>query len=431
MVSSKTAVKNILKNIILEYHNSINQKVEWRNIEIPSDLNIIISIIGARRSGKTYLLYQVIEKLLKTGVEKKKIFFLNFEDERLILNETNLDLIIQSYQELYPDTPLNEVYLFFDEIQNVQGWEKFIRRVYDTKTKHIFLTGSNSKLLSSEIATELRGRTLTFTVYPLSFKEYLSFNKVEPVLYPQHNKSRIITFAEKYMLAGGFPETVNFDPKNRTKLLQQYFNVMIFRDIIERYKISSPETLKYFIKRIFASITKPFSINKAYNDLRSLGYNVSNKYLYEYFTYCSNIFLTQPVNKFNFSEIKQEKSDKKAYVIDNGLLSAIEFSVSENRGKLFENMVVMEFIKKETQIFYFKDVYECDLIIKEDNVYKPVQISYTIENSETRERELRGMAEACRTLNTSKGIVITFDEKESLIYRNIDIEVVPFYEYFL
>ncbi len=424
-------MKNILKNIILEYHNSITQKVEWRSIEIPFNLNIIISIIGARRSGKTYLLYQVIEKLLKSGIEKKKIFFLNFEDERLILNETNLDLIIQSYQELYPDTPLDEVYLFFDEIQNVQGWEKFIRRVYDTKTKHIFLTGSNSKLLSSEIATELRGRTLTFTVYPLSFKEYLSFNKVEPVLYPQNNKSRIITFAEKYMLTGGFPETVNFDPKNRVKLLQQYFNVMIFRDIIERYKIASPETLKYFIKKIFASITKPFSINKAYNDLRSLGYNVSNKYLYEYFTYCNNIFLTQSINKFHFSEIKQEKSDKKAYVIDNGLLSAIEFSVSENRGKLFENMVVMEFIKRETQIFYFKDVYECDLVIKENNVYKPVQISYTLENSETQERELRGMAEACRTLNTSKGIVITFDEKEALIYRNIEIEIVPFYEYFL
>lgn len=424
-------MKSTIKNIILEYHNTELPQFERRNINIPINLNIIITLIGARRSGKTYLLYQIIQELINTGCKKEQILFLNFEDERLSLNQQNLDEILQAYQELYPETETKNLYLLFDEIQNVPGWEKFIRRIYDTKTRHIYITGSNSKLLSTEIATELRGRTLTFTIYPLSFNEYLKFNKVEPKLYPQQNKNRIVSYAIKYMLEGSFPETIYFDPRYRIRLLQQYFNVMIFRDIIERYKVSHPETLKFFIKKIFANVTKPFSINKAYHDLQSMGYNISNKYLYEYFSYCNNIFLTQSINKFNYSEIKQEKSDKKTYIIDNGLLSAIEFSVSENKGKLFENMVVMEFFKAEKHIYYFKDYYECDLVISEKESYKPIQISFALDNPETKERELKGIYEACKYLNTNKATIITFDNAELLSFKNIEVQVIPFYEYFL
>ncbi len=424
-------MKSTIKNIILEYHNTDLPQFEMRNINIPINLNIIITLIGARRSGKTYLLYQIIQELIKTGCKKEQILFINFEDERLSLNQQNLDDILQAYQELYPETETKNLYLLFDEIQNVPGWEKFIRRIYDSKTRHIYITGSNSKLLSTEIATELRGRTLTFTLYPLSFNEYLKFNKVEPKLYPQQNKNRIASYASKYMFEGSFPETVYFDPQYRIRLLQQYFNVMIFRDIIERYKVSQPETLKFFIKKIFANVTKPFSINKTYHDLQSMGYNISNKYLYEYFSYCNNIFLTQSINKFNYSEIKQEKSDKKTYIIDNGLLSAIEFSVSDNKGKLFENMVVMEFFKAEKQIYYFKDYYECDLVVKENESYKPIQISFELDDPETKERELKGIYEACKYLNTNKATIITFDNSEVLAFKNIEVQVIPFYEYFL
>ena len=424
-------MKNTIKNIILENQNSELPEFELRDIDIPLDLGIIISLIGARRSGKTYILYQIIQALLKNNIKKEQILFLNFEDERLMLTHENLDEIIQAYQELYPDLELKNVYLFFDEIQNISGWEKFIRRIYDTKTRHIYITGSNSKLLSTEIATELRGRTLSFTIFPLNFSEYLKFNQVETNFNTQKNKSKILHFAKKYMIDGGFPEIVFYDSKNRVRLLQQYFNVMIFRDIIERYKINSPETLKFFIKKIFSNVTKPFSVNKTYNDLKSLGYSISNKYLYEYLDHCNTIFLTQSINKFNYSEIKQEKSDKKTYIIDNGLLSAIEFSVSENNGKLFENMVVMEFLKAEKQIFYFKEYYECDLIVKENEIYKPIQISYSINDIETREREQKGVYEACKFLNVNKATIITFDQEEQLIFKNIEIQIIPFYKYFL
>jgi len=424
-------MKTKLKEIILENQNYNFPSAIERNVDIPTNLNVIISLIGARRSGKTYILYQKINKLLKSGIKKEQIIFLNFEDERIALNTENLDQIIQAYTELFPNINIKNTYFFFDEIQNVAGWEKFVRRIFDTKSRHIFITGSNSKLLSTEIATELRGRTITYTIYPLSLNEYLKFNKVSKKLYPQKNKSKIIHYTQKFLTEGGFPEIVFFDEKNRLKILQQYFNTMIFRDIVERYNISNIGTFKFFIKKIFASVTKPFSVNKTYNDLKSLGYKVSNKYLYEYFDYCNTVFISQAVNRFDFSEIKQEKSDKKAYIIDNGLLAAIEFSVSENKGKLLENMVALEFMKAEKELFYFKNKKECDFIVKDKNEYLPVQVSYEINNNDTKLRELKGLAVACKYLKTDKGTIITFDQEEELVFQNIKVNIVPVYKYFL
>lgn len=425
-------MKEILKDIIREYQYEKLPEVIFRDIEIPLNLNKIISIIGARRSGKTYVLYQTILNLLKSGITKEQILFINFEDERLSLNAKNLDQILQAYQELYPDTNLRDVYFFFDEIQNINGWQKFVRRVFDTKSRHLYITGSNSKLLSTDIATELRGRTIPFKVFPLSFFELLKHKNINTTIKTQQDKNRIIHHARKYLFHGGFPEIVNIDnDKIRQKILQEYFNVMIFRDIIERYKISNPEMLKFFIKKIFASVTKPFSVNKAYNDIKSLGYKVSNNYLYQYQDICDAIFLTQSVSKFDYSEIKQAKSDKKTYIIDTGLLSAIEFSVSKNIGKLFENAVCMEFKKKEIPVFYYRDNYECDFIIEENKSYTPVQVSYSIENDETKKRELRGIYEACTYLNITHGTIITFEQEERINYKGIDIDIIPFYKYFL
>lgn len=425
-------MKSVLKSIILENQHTPIPEVKERALQIPIHQNIIISLIGARRSGKTYMLYELMQKLLDEQVTKEQLLFINFEDERLQLHSDQLDLIIQAYQELYPGIALKEVYIFFDEIQNITGWEKFIRRIFDTKTRNIFITGSNSKLLSTEIATELRGRTISYTVYPLNFKEYLNFHNTQPLLHPQSNKSKIIHLAEKYLKAGAFPEVINMEKLAQKKLLQQYFNVMIFRDIVERYQITNVEILKFFIKKIFAGVTKPFSVNKAYRDLKSLGYSISNKYLYDYFDYCSAVFLTQNIYKFNFSEIKQLKSDKKNYVIDSGLLSAIEFSVSENAGKLLENTVALEFIKNETPITYFKNQYECDFIVQKNNTFQAVQVSYTIASSETKNREMRGLHEACDHLKIDSGVILTFDDpQEHTRYKGIHIHILPFYQYFL
>lgn len=423
-------MKDILKEIILENQSTDLPKQIKRHVHIELDLNVIVSLVGARRSGKTYILYDLISQLKQKGIAKERILFINFEDERLNLRSGDLDLIIQAYTELYPDIDLSNAYFFFDEIQNINGWEKFVRRIFDTKTRHIFISGSNSKLLSTEIATSLRGRTITYEIFPLSFSEYLEFNDVAPELYPQKNKSTVIHYFEKFLKNGGFPEIVFFEDRIRLKALQQYFNVMIFRDIVERYQISNIDALKFLIKKMFTGVTKPFSINKAYNDLRSLGYKISNKYLYSYYDYCNDIFLTQSINKFDFSEIKQAKSEKKTYIIDNGLLSAIEFSVSQNKGKLLENFVFLEFLKSEKEIFYYKQNYECDFIISQNGIYIPVQVSYVISDEKTRKRELNGLIEACRYVNATYGLVITNDHEEKLLHEGVEVEIVPAYKYF-
>ena len=405
-------------------------EIKERKLQIPFDTGKIISVIGVRRSGKTYILYDTIKKLLDKGIEKEKILYLNFEDERLLLNRDTFDMILQAYQEIYPEINFQDIYMFFDEVQNIEYWEKFIRRVYDTKCKNIFISGSNSKLLSSEIATELRGRAITYKIYPLNFEEYLTFKNVNKSYKTLKEKSNILYNLEKYLAEGSFPEVLFVDKRVRMKILQEYFNVMIFRDIIDRYRVSSPMILKIFIKKIFSSVTKTFSVNKVYNDLKSMGYKISNSYLYEYMDYSEAVFLTISIDKYDFSEIKQIKSEKKVYIIDNGLLANIEFSVSSNKGKLLENAVCLELIKSGKKVYYFKDKYECDFIVEENKDCYPVQVAYEMNDEETRKREYRGLFEACKYLGQSKGTIITFDYEEIIQYKGIIIDIIPFYRYF-
>ena len=306
-------MKDVIKSIIVEFQQRELPAIMKRKLVINTDLQIIVSLIGARRSGKTYLLYQSMNELVAKGVSRENIIFLNFEDERLILQSNQLDLILQGFSELYPDKKLSDCYFFFDEIQNINGWEKFVRRIFDNYSKHIFITGSNAKLLSTEIADSLRGRTLTYTVYPLSFVEYLEFKGVEFDTINPRKKAKVINNALQFIKQGGFPEVINFENDVRIKILQSYFNTMIFRDIVERYKINDVLVLKFFIKKLFANIGKPHSVNKIYNDLRSIGYKVSNNYLYDFEQYTYSVFLGISIPKFDYSEIKQAKSDKKLY----------------------------------------------------------------------------------------------------------------------
>ena len=424
-------MKQQLKTIIAEAQSKDWKHIKPRAINIPYNTGLIISLIGARRSGKTSILFSIIQQLRKEGVPNKNILYINFEDERLNLQTEQLDLILQTYYELYPGIDVENTYFMFDEIQNIDAWEKFVRRIYDNISKHIFITGSNAKLLSTEIATSLRGRTISYTIYPLSLAEYFSFNQISPNFYLSQKKAEVLNYIHRFLLNGGFPETINLPDDVRNKLLQSYFNTMIYRDIVERYRISDVRILKFYLKKVFSGITKPLSINKIYNDLKSLGYKISNNYLYNFMEYSQTIFLSIPVPKFSFSEIKQEKSDKKIYAIDTGLLNAIEFKFSENLGKLLENMVVLEFFKQEKEVFYFKSKYECDFIIKEQETYKAIQVAYEISDIETEKRENRGLAEACSALQLSEGTIITFDQKKEYYYKGIKINQIPVYEYFL
>lgn len=425
-------MKEVFKTIILESQQRNFSEVKSREQNIPINVPLIVSLIGTRRSGKTYMLYDVIRKLRSYGVAKQNIIYINFEDERLQVDGSELDFILQGYYELYPKTKIEDCYFLFDEIQNINGWEKFVRRIFDSISKKIFITGSNAKLLSTEIATSLRGRTITYTVYPLQLKEYLYFQGVSVDFYNPQKKALMLNHTLNFIKNGGFPEVLSLDKPTQVKVLQSYYNTMIYRDIVERYKIADPLLLKYFIRKIIASVSKPLSINKIYKDLKSQGYKISNNYLYQFEEYCETIFLTIAVPKFDFSEIKQAKSEKKTYCIDTGLISSLEFSLSENLGKLFENMVLLELLKMGKEVFYFKDKYECDFIVKGDKQLQAIQVSFSIDDTETWEREIRGLLEACQKLNLQTGTILTFDKSIPTFQRNnITINTIPICDYLL
>lgn len=425
--------KDILKEIIVQNQNKNFDFVLPRQEEVPLSTGKIITISGVRRCGKTHLLYHTINQLQNQKVDKSRILYLNFEDERLSLKTEELDLVIQSYMELYPELDLQNSWFFFDEIQNVPDWEKFIRRLYDTITRNIFISGSNSRMLSAEIATSLRGRGINIEIFPLSFKEFLQFKKIDTNYYLPQNKAKLLNSLKEFIVSGSFPEAINSN--FRQKILQDYYYVLLYKDLIERYKISNISALKYFLSRLVLNTGKPASINKIHNELKSAGYKVSKDSLYAFAEYAEAVYFLFRVNKFDYSLVRQENAERKMYFIDNGLLNSLSFQFSDNIGTLLENAVYLHLRRFHNKnIFFFKEQQECAFVVFEkDKIIDLIQVSYDISQPETLKREISGLEKACQYFNVSKGKIITFDQDADTIKmaNNIEIEVIPALKYFL
>lgn len=423
-------MKDVIKNIIADFHKRQSPKYVERHQIVPINSGKIISVIGARRSGKTYFLYQLMDKL-PSEVERNEIIYINFEDERLNIKADNLNLIIESYYELYPDKK-KPLYFFFDEIQNIPDWEKFVRRIYDTVSKNIFITGSSSKLLSKEIASSLRGRSVSYEIYPLTFDEYLKFKDIDSTdISSTRNKSKIINSFSRYMYNGGFPETINYDKELRLKTLQSYLDVMTYRDIIERYEIKNPTALKYFIKKSLSNVSSYLSVNKLFNELKSTGIKLSKDSIYEFINYANDSYLFFLVNIFSESVNIQNTNDKKLYCIDNGLANIVSFRFSEDKGRMLENIVYLHLKKKGYNIFYFFNKRECDFIIQNGT-----KIKYTIQacfelNSNNREREVQGLVEAMKYFKLKNGLILTNDQIEEIKVEELKITVKPVWKWVL
>ncbi|MEM6643190.1 MAG: ATP-binding protein [Bacteroidota bacterium] len=424
-------MKEVLKEIILRNQQKDLKGLVAREVNVPFRSGKVISLIGPRRAGKTHVLYLLMQEAESKGIARERIVFINFEDERLADDGFKFDMILQAYQELYATKSLDGCYFFFDEIQNIEGWEKFIRRLYDDHSHHIFLTGSNASFLSTEIATSLRGRSLAIEVLPLSFTEYLRFTDQEITFYQPLKRHSLLESFRAYLEVGGFPELVGMERHLRIRVLQEYFNVMIHRDLIERFEISQANLLKYFLKKVFSSVSKPLSINKIYNEFRSNKHSVSKNTLYDFQAYATDAYVIRLLQKFDFSEIKRENSDKKAYSADWGLVAAVSYAATNDHGKLFENLVVMEFLKRQVEVFFYKKTYECDLIVKDTQFgLMPVQVAYELRDSDTRKREVKGLLEAAEFLNATKGLIISMDHEEEIKKDKVTIQVLPAYRYF-
>lgn len=422
--------KDFLKTIIIDNQSRVLPKLWERKLKLPLESGKIVTLAGVRRSGKTYHLFNLINKLKSQGIPPYKILYINFEDERLDLSAEELDFILQSYQELYPEIKFSECFFFFDEIQEVEGWEKFIARLYASVSKQIFITGSNAKLLSREIATALRGRTITFEVYPLSFTEFT--NIISPGLNPNRSadKAKLLNLFEQFMNQGGFPELIRQDDDLKEKILQEYFNVMVLRDLIERYQISQASILKYFCKRVIGNSAGEFSVNKIFNELKSQNYQISKDTLYTYQDYVEAIYLTRFINKYSHSVVKAEMSQKKSYVIDQGLGVALDYKLSQDKGRLLETTIALELIKQGKQIAYQQNGSECDfVVIEKGKVINVIQVAKDITDQETKNREIKGLVQAAQKFELTEGTIITLDHSEEFEIDGILVKVVPSWQY--
>lgn len=428
--------KELLKQLIAGFQASLPVEVRPREFSIPVDSGKIITVPGVRRCGKSSLFLLAINQLIREQiVTKEQILFLNFDDERLKMNADNLDEILQAYRELYPAIPLKDVYMFFDEVQMADDWQPFVRRVYEQECRHIFLTGSNSRMLSSELATSLRGRTLQYEEFPLSFNEFCDFTGIDTNYYVPENRAKLVNAFKVYLHGGGFPEVVLAAPLYKDRILQEYFFVMLYKDLVERYEIKNPEPIRYFIKRVMSNLTKPTSINRIYNELKSQGVSIGKNTLYDVIVQTESIYLFFSLTKYEPSLVKENTGDKKYYCIDNGLRSVLLNPQSEDNGKLLENAVFLHLrrnLRIQEGLHYYKGKKECDFVVVEyDEVTRLIQVSYQMNDEETRRREVDGLLEAAQITGCRELTIITMEIEAKWNEQGMLIHVLPAWKWML
>jgi predicted AAA+ superfamily ATPase len=386
---------------------------------------LIVVITGARRSGKSFLMRQVAKRLINSGVHKNEILIINFEDPRF----TKLDAkILQEIYEVYLEffNTKRRPYIFLDEIQEVEGWEKWVRTTRELQRANIIISGSNAKLLSRELSSLLTGMHLDLTVYPLSFEEYLFFNnlRLKENLYVINKQTEIKGLLRRYIEFGSFPEVVLREEKK--DILLRYYEDVLNKDLIKRFRIRKPDALKdlakYYLTNISNLIT--FSSIEGYLD-------ISADTIEKFSTYFEDAYILSFLKRFSFRVKEQDKSPKKVYCIDTGLANTIGFRFSENLGQSMENIVFLrlrrEMLKSpQLEIFYWKDQHhrEVDFVLKEElKVKQLIQICWDVSSPQTKKREVSALLKAMEELNLKEGIIITeeyeaedlFDEKK-IIY---------------
>lgn len=430
-------LRNIFQSIIALHQEEIPLSLHERSLQLPLNKQRIVTVTGVRRCGKSSLLHLTINRLLASGVDKEQILYIGFDDERLAnMDVSDFDEILQAYRLMYPDRPLSSVYMFFDEIQIVKGWELFVLRVYKSYCKNVYVTGSTEQMLSGEMSSALRGWPDEYTEYPLSFKEFIAFKGVKANRYTEEGAALMANMFKSYLLTGGFPQAVLANVETeRVKLLQAYFNTMLFRDMIEHYNISaSPSVVRYFLKRVFNNITKPSSVNNIYNDLKSQGLKLSKDSLYQWLDYACNIFLLHKVPKYSKSIIKQSTSLSKYYVVDFALAKSVLLPQSEEKGKALENAVYMHLarhLNENEQIYYFNEGAECDFVIANDEGVKElIQVCWELDEFNT-PRECGGLCAASAATGCKKASIVTCNQAQSIHYGDLQINVVAAWDFML
>jgi len=433
-------MKEVVKEILVQnQERDVSKGLRSRDTGLSLYLEKIQAIIGPRRVGKTSVLQLAIAELkAKRAIPAAQIIYFNFEDERVRFESPQLDLILQSWQELYPDYSLADSWFFFDEVQAAPGWERFLNRINETYSKRIFFTGSNSSVLHTELKSVLRGRSIAIELLPLSFREYCDFSDHKPSAYGAAKPKTIALFYQ-YLARGGYPETVGLpSPQLHVAYLQEYYNAMLLRDIVEYNGLTNYTYLRSLYRQAGQTIGKTVSNRRLYHQLKSQQYSIGINSVYDAMDMAEQAYLFKRISRFDYSDSKREKSDKKIYWLDNGLLNANTAQYTGNNGLLLENLVFKELYLKfgsiyATNIYYYAEpAGECDFIVyQEGGTALPMQVSWTLADPGTRSRELKGLLKAAAYCKVNEALVITAEEEEELTVDGVHILIIPAWKWAL
>lgn len=415
--------REVLKQVIAdqqEYRspkNFFNRTLTETILRFIDDPSIII-ISGIRRSGKS-----TIQRLLQLELAKSD-YYLNFDDERLIhFQVEDFQMLLEVLIELFDEQST----FYFDEIQNIEGWERFVRRLYE-QGKKIYITGSNAKLLSKELGTHLTGRYIQLEVYPLSFYEIVQHK------YPEALSKKALSTKDvgmiqhhfsNYLKNGGIPEYIKFE---KPEYLRDLFEGILYRDIIARYKVNDEKPLRELVYYLASNIGKEFS----YTKLGKIVGLSSPHTIANYCNYLEQCYVYFFVSRYSHSLKKQIQYNKKCYMIDPALIRITGFRISEDRGRLLENIVFLHLRMQKKEIYFHKDKKECDFIIREGNqIIQAIQVATNLSDKEVKHREINGLIEAMSLYNLTEGLILTENEQDSIEVNGFLITIIPIWKWLL
>jgi predicted AAA+ superfamily ATPase len=389
-----------------------------RTVHAPTVGGKALAVIGMRRAGKTYFLWQCLLERLTAGAPRASLLYFNFEDERLAgMQAGDLQLLPETYYRLHPAwRDQRRVTFFLDEIQNVPGWESFVRRLLDSEQIDLFISGSSARLLSREVATSLRGRGMEVLVHPFSWREALRHAGAEPdrpwTALPKAARSLLDKALRDYLQRGGFPEAQDATDRDRASLLRGYVDIALLRDVVERHQVTNATALRWLLRHLLSSPAAPFSVQKFYDALRSQGIPVGKDTVHAYLSHLEDAFLVRTISLYTASERQRMVNPRKAYPVDPGLIAVFERSGRANLGQALETAVLIELERRGATVHYVRTPsgYEVDFHAQlPDRSCWLLQVCANAEEPATLEREVRALVEAAALHPAATPLLLTLE----------------------
>ena len=411
----------ILKKVIYDQHQVIKDSIIVdREIFLEKNVNYVL--VGLRRAGKTTLLYKRVQDLIKSGVEWNQIIYINFDDERLIeFGVEDFEDIVLVAEEL----STNEHYFYFDEIQNIDGWEKFAIRLANQGYK-VDITGSNAKMLSKEVEAKLGGRYISKEIMPYSFSEFLKANGIEKNGYSVKEIGKVNSLLNQYFINGGFPESLLF--VNKREYISNIYQKVLYNDIIVHNSIRNENGIKLMIKKIAESLKQDLSFTKLQNIITGIGYKISKDIIIDYCGYCKDAFLLFTLENYYFSFL-DKNSNPKYYFMDNGILNLF---LDDKRSSLLENIVALKLYRDYKDSLYYLKGNKTDIDFYISNENAAIQVAYSLSDKEVYDREVNNLIEFAKN-SKKKSIlyIITFEEERLIDIDGYKIQVLPLSKFLL